>query len=206
MTAPAIGDAPTPYAARLTVDYPERLDRLTTLLRAIWILPIAVIWSLVAGSGDGGRTGGALFGGLWLAIVLMIAVRLVYPRWWFDFAREVTRFGARVGAYFALLTDSLPSTVDEQSVHLEIDYPDVRHDLNRWLPMVKCLLAIPHYVVLAFLWIGVVVAVIAVVISRTPKYGVVHYPSEWMGQVVSLLAFAALGWYLMRVAAKGRKG
>lgn len=149
-----------PYAARLTVDYPPKLDRLTTLLRIIWILPIAVIWSLVAGSDDGGRSGGTLLGGLWLAIVLMIAVRAVYPRWWFEFARELTRFGARIGAYLALLTDRFPSTVDEQSVHLEIDYPDASRDLNRWLPLVKWLLAIPHYVVLAFLWIGAVVAVV----------------------------------------------
>ncbi len=149
------------YAARLNIDYPEKLDRLTTLLRVIWVLPIAVILSLVMATGDGARTGGALFGGLWLATVLMVAFRVLYPRWWFDFARELTRFGARVGAYLALLTDRYPSTVAEQSVHLEIDYPDVERDLNRWLPLVKWLLAFPHYIVLAVLWIGAVFAIVA---------------------------------------------
>ncbi len=160
MTAQNTSPAPAPYAARLDVDYPVKLDRLTTLLRVIWVLPIAVILSLVMATGDGARTGGALFGGLWLATVLMVAVRVLYPRWWFDFARELTRFGARVGAYLALLTDRYPSTVDEQSVHLELDYPDVATDLNRWLPLVKWLLAFPHYIVLAFLWIGAAVAIV----------------------------------------------
>ena len=149
-----------PYAARLTVDYPKRLDRLTTFFRMIWILPVAFVLSLVSVTGDGARSGGAVFGGMWLAIALMIAVRMLYPRWWFDFARELTRFGARVGAYFALLTDRFPSTVDEQSVHLEIDYPDVQRDLNRWLPLVKWILAIPHYVVLVLLIIGAIVAIV----------------------------------------------
>jgi len=149
-----------PYAARLTVDYPERLNRLTTFFRMIWILPVAFVLSLVSVTGDGARSGGAVLGGLWVAIALMIAVRMLYPRWWFDFARELTRFGARVGAYFALLTDRFPSTVDEQSVHLEIDYPDVQRDLNRWLPLVKWILAIPHYVVLVFLMIGAIVAIV----------------------------------------------
>jgi hypothetical protein len=103
---------------------------------------------------------GGITSGLFVATVLMILFRQRYPRWWFDFALELTRFGARVCAYLALLTDQYPSTVDEQSVHLDIDYPDVERDLNRWLPLVKWLLAIPHFVVLLFLTIGAVIAVV----------------------------------------------
>ena len=160
----------TPYAARLSVDYPEQLDRLTTLFRLIWVIPIALVLGLLTASGNQtmvtasgeqvASVGGGLLAGLGTATALMIVIRVSYPRWWFDFARELTRFGTRVGSYLALLTDRYPSTVDEQSVHLEIDYPDVSQDLNRWLPLVKWLLAIPHYIILAFLWIGVIGAVV----------------------------------------------
>jgi hypothetical protein len=159
-----------PYAARLDIDYPEKLDRVTTFFRLIWIIPIAVILSLLTATGNETvisqagdrvvRTSGGISAGLALATALMIVYRVRYPRWWFDFARELTRFGARVGAYAALLTDRYPSTVEEQSVHLEIDYPDVERDLNRWLPLVKWLLAIPHYIVLLFLWLAAIVAVV----------------------------------------------
>jgi membrane protein YdbS with pleckstrin-like domain len=161
---------PGPYAARLNIDYPEKLDRLTTFFRLIWIIPIAIILSLLTATGNETvitaagerivRSSGGISAGLWLATVLMIVFRVRYPRWWFDFARELTRFGARVGAYLALVTDRYPSTVEEQSVHLEIDYPDVERDLNRWLPLVKWLLAIPHYVVLIVLWLMAIVAVV----------------------------------------------
>src|SRR5206468_11104311 len=142
------------YPARLNIDYPEKLDRLTTLLRVIWIIPIAIVLSLISATGNqtttvtqtGERvmtgTGGGIAGGLFLATVLMIVFRVRYPRWWFDFARELTRFGARVGAYFALLTDRYPSTVEEQSLHLEIDHPHAVRDLSHWLPLVKWLPAI----------------------------------------------------------------
>ncbi len=171
-----------PYAARLTIDYPEKLDRLTTFFRLTWVIPIALVLGLLTASGNQtmvtasgeqvASVGGGLLAGQATATALMIAIRVRYPRWWFDFARELTRFGARVGSYLALLTDRYPSTVDEQSVHLEIDYPDVKQDLNRWLPLVKWLLAIPHYVVLFFLWIGVVLAVVVawVAILITGRY------------------------------------
>jgi uncharacterized protein DUF4389 len=174
---------PAPYAARLTIDYPERLDRLTTLFRLIWVIPIAIILSLLTATGNetvvretGERvmrsTGGGIAGGLWLATMLMILFQARYPRWWFDFARELTRFGARVGAYLVLLTDRYPSTVEEQSVHLEIDYPDVERDLSRWLPLVKWLFGVPHYIVLFFLWIAAFVVVIVawVAILITGRY------------------------------------
>jgi hypothetical protein len=161
---------PEPYVARLEIDYPETLDRLSTFFRLIWIIPILVIFALLAGTdgetvvletGERVRsTGGGITAGLWFATALMILFRVRYPRWWFDFAHELTRFGARIGAYLALLTDRYPSTVDEQSVHLRIDYPDAERDLNRWLPLVKWFLAIPHYLVLLVLWAGAIVAVV----------------------------------------------
>ncbi len=163
------------YAARLDVDYPERLDRVTSAFRLIWIIPILIVSTVLSASSNETvrtvsgdvvttttRSGGGIEGGLFAATLLMIVFRQRYPRWWFDFAREFTRFGARVAAYLLLLTDRYPSTVEEQSVHLEIDYPDVQTDLNRWLPLVKWFLAIPHYVVLILLALGgVVVWVIA---------------------------------------------
>lgn len=158
------------YAARFDVEYPEKLDRVTTFFRLIWIIPIAIILSLISATAasssvtvvtESGEvvsratsTGAGIAGGLAVATALMILFRQRYPRWWFDFALEFSRFSARVGAYFALLTDQYPSTVDEQAVHLDIDYPDAEQDLNRWLPLVKWLLAIPHYIVLFFLVIG----------------------------------------------------
>jgi len=163
------------YPARLNIDYPETLDRLTTFFRLIWAIPIVIILALITANGsetvkvvnESGQvmsevtsTGFGIGGGLFLATALMIVFRQRYPRWWYDFARELTRFSNRVGAYLALLTDGYPSTVEEQSVHLDFEYPDVERDLNRWLPLVKWFLAIPHYVVLVFLVIGAVLAIV----------------------------------------------
>ena len=182
-----------PYAARLAIDYPDKLDRLTTFFRVIWIIPIAIILSLLTATGNETvisetgnrvvRSGGGIAAGLGLATMLMIVFRVRYPRWWFDFARELTRFGARVGAYFVLLTDRYPSTVEEQAVHLEIDYPDVALDLNRWLPLVKWLLAIPHYLVLVVLWF---VAVLAIIVAWFAILFTGRYPRSLFDFVVGV--------------------
>jgi hypothetical protein len=180
------------YAARLQIDYPERLDRVTTFFRLIWIIPVGIILTLLTGAGgphttDTGETvrasGIGIMGGLAIATALMILFRQRYPRWWFDFARELARFAARVGAYLVLLTDQYPSTVDEQSVHLEIDYPNVEQDLNRWLPLVKWLLAVPHFVVLAVL---AVFALFAVVIAWFAILFTGRYPRTLFDFVVGL--------------------
>jgi hypothetical protein len=148
-------DAPPPagYPLRFTVDYPDRpLSRLTTAFRPFVVIPIAIVLCAVTNA-----SGGLLV----LAPALMIVFRQKYPRWWFDFNRELLRFSNRIWAYALLMDDRYPSTDEEQYAHLNVGYPDVPRELNRWLPIVKWFLAIPHFVVLAFLWIGVVVAVIA---------------------------------------------
>ena len=181
LQASKVPPTPPAYPATLTIDYPDRpLNRLTTFFRIFTVIPIAIILALintgnfewVGASGWSWKysAGGILF----LAPLLMILFRQKYPRWWFDWNIALTKFGTRVGAYIGLLTDVYPSTDEEQSVHIEIPYPDVPKDLNRWLPLVKWFLAIPHYIVLFFLGIAaffcVVIAWFAILFTgRYPR-------------------------------------
>ena len=156
------------YPVQFAVDYPDRpLNRLTTAFRPFVAIPIVIVLATIGGAtADWGEptsdvnvatSGGILF----LPALLMIVFRRKYPRWWFDFNLQLQRFGNRVGAYLALMHDRYPSTDEQQYVTLEIPYPDAGRELNRWLPLVKWLLAIPHYIVLAILWFLAVFAVIA---------------------------------------------
>jgi hypothetical protein len=149
------------YAVRLDVDYPDReLNRATTAFRIFVAIPIVIVIATISGGTIGAERnegGAAMAGGiLFLAPLLLIVFRQKYPRWWFDWNLAFLRFSNRVGAYLLLLRDEYPSTDEEQHVHLDLDMPDVRRDLNRWMPLVKWLLAIPHAIVLAFLWIGAI--------------------------------------------------
>ncbi len=156
------------YPVQFSIDYPDRaLDRLTTFFRLFVAIPIIIVCGSVSGqtwqwtSGNQSTTVAAGAGGLLvLGPLLMVVFRQKYPRWWFDWNLELQRFSNRVGAFLALMDDRYPSTDDHQSVHLDYPYPEVERDLNRWLPLVKWFLAIPHIIVLVFLNIGAVVVVI----------------------------------------------
>jgi uncharacterized protein DUF4389 len=156
------------YPVDFSVEYPDReLNRVTTAFRIFTIIPIAIVLSSIAGYTNtydaNGESANVVIGGLGLLFLpplLMILFRQKYPRWWFDWNLELLRFTNRVGTYLALMSDRYPSTDENQYVDLGFPYPDARTDLNRWLPLVKWLLAIPHYIVLAFLYLGAIFAVI----------------------------------------------
>ena len=155
------------YPVQFSVDYPDRpLNRLTTFFRVFVAIPILILLGTVSAetwqwtSGKATTIAAGAGGLLFFAPLLMIVFRQKYPRWWFDWNLELLRFSNRVGIYLTLMDDRYPSTDEQQSVHLEYPYPDVARDLNQWLPLVKWLLAIPHYIVLFILDIGLLLVVI----------------------------------------------
>jgi Domain of unknown function (DUF4389) len=168
------------YPVQFSVAYPDRaLNRATSFFRIIVAIPILILLGTISGGGWGWESNSGWFGLtagvgglLFFGPLLMILFRQKYPRWWYDWNLELQRFIMRVGIYLALMDDRYPATDEHQSVRLDLPYPDARRDINRWLPLVKWLLAIPHYVVLFFLHIGVIVAVIIawVAILFTGRY------------------------------------
>lgn len=199
-------DPTTTYPVQFSVDYPDRpLDRLTTAFRLITVIPIAVVlWAVSGGAWQWTSSGGTrdiavgAGGILVFAPLVMILFRRKYPRWWFDWNLELQRFTNRVAAYLALMTDRYPSTDDQQTVHLDYRYPDVERDLNRWLPLVKWLLAIPHVIVLFFLYLAAAATVVAAwfVILFTGRYprgifdfvqGVLRWHNRVVGYAIVLV-------------------
>jgi hypothetical protein len=158
------------YPVTFEVDYPDRdLNRLSTFFRLFALIPIAIVSAAITGfstsyDGAGDTATTVVVGGigiLFIPTLLLILFRQKYPRWWYDWNLNLQRFLSRIGVYAALMDDRYPSTDEEQAVHLEYSYPDVPRDLSRGLPLVKWLLAIPHYIVLIFLFLGLFFAVVA---------------------------------------------
>ena len=197
--------APDQYSARYEVEYPEQLDRLSTLLRIPFAVPILLVASLmpiapalivslaVEGIIDADSWSYGAAGAFFLPLVLMIVFRRKYPRWWFNFVLEFTRFEARIFAYVSLLTDQYPSTDAGQTVRLDLDYPDAEQ-LNRFLPIVKWLLLIPHYVVLVVL---AIVSVVAIILAWFAILASGRYPRPLFDYVVGVNRYA------LRVTAYG---
>jgi hypothetical protein len=197
VTAPT---QPSTYPVQLAIDYPDRgLNRLTTALRIFVAIPILIVLETVSGGhfSHGGAAvtygaGGAVF----LGQLFMILFRQKYPRWWFDWNLELQRFSNRVVVFLALMDDRYPSTDEQQSVHLDYPYPDAFRDLNRWLPLVKWFLAIPHFILLVFLWIAALIAVIAawfaiVITGRYPK-GIFDFVEGVLRWTLRVVAYAFL--------------
>ena len=148
--------AAPPYPLTFSVDYPDReLNRVTTGFRLILAIPLLLLLALFS-QGHPASAGLLLF----LPVLALLVLRHKYPRWWFDFNLQITRLEARIYSYVFLVRDEYPSVDEEQAVHVDIVSPDAKNELNRWLPLVKWLLAIPHYIVLVFLYIAVAVVVI----------------------------------------------
>jgi Domain of unknown function (DUF4389) len=196
---------PAPYPVQLSIDYPDRpLNRLTSFFRIFTIIPIAIVLGTVSGgSWETSRSNTSLVvtsagGLLFAAPLLMILFRQKYPRWWFDWNLELQRFGNRVGTYLALMNDRYPATDEQQWLHLDYAYPDAATDLNRFLPLFKWFLAIPHYIVLFFLDIAAFVVVIIAwfAILFTGRYpqgmfrfveGVVRWHNRVIGYALTLV-------------------
>jgi len=162
-----MAETSTAYPVSLSIDYPDRnLNRLTTFFRIFTAIPIVIIIGLLSSAEFGGdELSGwtyryAAAGLVFLPLVLMLLFRQKYPKWWFDWNVALIKFSTRVEAYLALLRDEYPSTDEDQAVHIEIPYPDAKNELNRWLPLVKWFLAIPHYIVLFFLGIAAIVSAV----------------------------------------------
>ena len=188
------------HPVRFSVDYPDRtLNRVSTAFRIFAVIPIAIVLASIGGysgseydaSSDASTVVIGGIGLLFLPPLLMILFREKYPRWWFDWNLELLRFSNRVGTYVALMNDRYPSTDEHQWVRLEFPYPDAKQELNRWLPLVKWLLAIPHYIVLFFLYLATIVVVIVawfaiLFTGRYPRgiFGFVEGVIRWHNRVV----------------------
>jgi hypothetical protein len=177
------------YPAKLQIDYPDRnLDRLTTFFRMFTIIPIYLIFTLLMSSYGAGF--------ILIPAILMILFQQKYPRWWFDWNLALTKFCYRIAVYLYLMTDVYPSTDEDQSVHMDIQYPDAKKDINRWLPLVKWFLAIPHYVVLYCLMIAVCISVIiawfAILINRRFPRGIFIFIESVMRWSLRVSAYTVL--------------
>lgn len=173
----AVTQPPAGYPLRFDVEYPEKVSRLLNLpliVKPILLVPHFVLLYILAGATY-----------IPYAAFFTILFRRKYPRWWFDFLVAFLRYQERVFIYLLWLRDEYPALEEDQAVHLEVEYPD---HLNRWLPLIKWLLAIPHWMILFVLY---VIALILVFIAWFAILFTGRYPKGFFDFLVG-----ANRWYL----------
>lgn len=166
------------YPVSLSIVYSDKSNRLTVLFRLFLAIPILILLLLLISSSYESQQAAKevervySVGIIFLPTLLMIVFRKKYPKWWFDWNLALTKFSLRVASYILLLRDEYPSTDEEQAVNVQIPYPDVDKELNQWLPLIKWLLVIPHFIVLCFIMVGVIFCTIIAwfIILFTGKY------------------------------------
>ena len=174
------------YPVKLNIDYSESSNRLTAIFRLILVIPIVFILALISTYAEA----------LSLAIAMMILFKEKYPKWWFEWHIGITKLTYRIAAYVFLMRDEYPSTDHDQSVQIDVPYPDVKNDLKRWMPLVKWFLVIPHIIALIFIFIGVLICTVfsLIVILFTGRYpkGIFDFAEGFFRWTLRVSAFALL--------------
>ena len=173
------------YPVNLSIDYSETSDKSTAFIRLILVIPVLIVLGMLSS-----------IGALLFPVLLLILFKQKYPKWWFDWNVALTNFSLRVIAYGLLMRDEYPSSDEDQAVHVDIPYPDVEKDLDKWKPLYKWFLAIPHIIILCFLEIGVVLCSVFVWIAilftgRSPK-GVFDFVEGVLRWSLRVTAYAIL--------------
>ena len=168
-------------------------DRFTVFFRAFFIIPVAIFASSFSGGSSSSDSFGthfssnSYFAGIFIVpVVLTLLFRGVYPSYVLQFNKALLSLSLRIGAYFLLLTDEYPSI--EANEKIGVEFPEIQggKTLNRGLPLVKWILAIPLYVV------GVVYGVYAIMLTILAWFTIVitgAYP-EWCAEgVIGTVAY-----------------
>ena len=164
----ATGDVPD-YPLRLDVEYPDQLNRWLVLVKWLLAIPhILIVYALVNVASV-----------IHLIAFFAILFTTKYPQPLFEFVVNIYRWQANLYAYLGLMRDEYPPFSWEPGqypVTFEIDYPP---ELNRWMPLVKWLLAFPHYIALFFLGIAAlivcVIAFFAILFTATYPRGMFDF-------------------------------
>jgi hypothetical protein len=148
------------YPIRFDVAYPDELSRWLIFVKWLLAIPHYIILYFLQ----------ILFSVVTLVAFFAILFTKTYPRDLFRFAVGTRRWQNNVNAYTSLMRDEYPPFSWDPGTYAAVYDADYPVELNRWLPLIKWLLAIPHYIVLALLgivWLFVLIgAWFAILLTR----------------------------------------